>query len=73
MRKLRNLVRRSLLAPRKASSRFLKVSNFAVPWCLCLSILVGPSGRVKIAPKALKNSDDAKEVSVSGLEPRGSS
>jgi hypothetical protein len=73
MRKLRNLVRRSLLVPRKASSRFLKVSNFAVPWCFCLSTFVGPSGRVKIAPKALKTSDDAKEVSLSGLEPWGPS
>jgi hypothetical protein len=73
MRKLRNLVRQSLLVPRKVSSRFLKVSNFVLPWCFCLSTFVGPSGRVKIAPKTLKTSDDAKEVSLSGLEPRGSS
>ena len=45
--------------------------NFAVPWCLRLSILVGPSGRVKLAPKATKASDDAKEVSSGDLGPRG--
>ena len=63
MRKLRNLVRQSPLALRKASSRFLKVSKFAAPCCLCLSIILGPSGRVKLAPKVPKSGDDAKEVS----------
>ena len=47
---------------RKVSSIFPKVPNFAVPWCLRLSTIVGPSGRVKLAPK-VKASDDAKEVS----------
>jgi histone H1/5 len=44
--------------------------NIAVPWCLRLSILVGPSGRVKLAPKVVKASDDAKEVSSGNLEPQ---
>jgi hypothetical protein len=64
-RKILNLVRRSLSALRRASFRFLKVSNFAVPWCRCLSTPAGPSGRVKLAPKNLKTADDAKEVGVS--------
>lgn len=45
--------------------------KFAVPWCLRLSILVGPSGRVKLAPKVIKANDDAKEVSSCDLESEG--
>lgn len=45
--------------------------KFRFSWFLRLSILVGPSGRVKLAPKVSKVNDDAKEVSLDNLEPRG--
>jgi hypothetical protein len=32
-------------------------------------VYVGPSGRVKLAPKTPKVADDTKEVGVDGLEP----
>lgn len=45
-----------------------KGCNFVFSWCFCLSILVGRSGRVKLAPKPTKASDEAKEVRLDDLK-----
>ena len=45
--------------------------KFFCPLYLHLSILLGPSGRVKLAPKVTKASDDAKEVSSGDRGLRG--